>query len=220
MIERRWQFLVCTGLVSIGLLASCGPNKPRVEEGNGSDTSQGGTPDGGQTGDSGDPASSVDSGIAEDENVGALEASQMKQVCKAGENYLLDNLSKELVCRMSAHIFTALQQPETDSEARDTCSSLQSRCVSSERTSTCEGISGGEECDVEVSQWEDCEQALADRFAQRARSAPQCAETTTDYYSGLGGAETPEACEPLESSCPSFYGTWVGPLKSGGNSGG
>lgn len=208
---------LCSLTLAFGLLAACGSEGPDVvdssDASNGSESSDGSN---GTSGETSGSSNAVDSGVSDDATVDSLEQSDKARVCEAGESYLLDNLSKEENCRWMAQIFTALQQPDGDEEARETCASLESQCLDSDRDSTCDEISGGDDCSLTVEQWEACEAALADRYIENARDAPECSETGESYYSNDGfpdaDSSTPEACRDLEESCPDFFSQSVGPL--------
>lgn len=213
MRTKCWYLLV---VFAFGCAVACSGKGPEVV---GQDGSQNGND---ATNGNGSPGRSVDSDVSDDKGIQSLDTSQKKEVCRAGQEYVLANLSKDVLCRWVAHYATAFQGPESTEEARQLCKSTKSECQSSEEQSdvVCEEISGGDSCSVTVGQWEDCEEALADTFIRRARESPQCSEVELDYYTtsdsdgGSGEEEPPDACESLANNCESFYKTWVGPDKT------
>jgi hypothetical protein len=188
-----------------------------------SDTTSSDTADTSDESDSGGGDSSpVDSGLDGTETVENLDDADAREICEAGEEYVRSKLTQDDLCLFGAHLQTAFQQPETDEEAQQSCSSAKSTCMEQDRPSSeevCQDLTIPEGCSsITVDQWEACEAARTDQFAMLIAEVPACTDVTADFYNSEDGIErgsTPEACQPIDANCPELLQD-IGPTRSSG----
>lgn len=215
--------------IIIGIAAvttwGCGPDGPDIpgDAGNGGDGT-GGMVDGGGPGVDG-YSGRVESELEDDTEAGTLSDDQQYQLCRAGFEFVTDNISLDEVCLWAAHARASSPDYENDEAASSACE--QSRTQWEENRDPefdpCDGISGAQECAGTVEDWEQCEQALSVEFFEHIAELPVCSETTASYYSDeyqtypppeRGVEQEPEPCRLFRRSCPEFYSNWIGPVKN------
>lgn len=239
--RRALEIIAAVGLVVGGALG-CGPDRPNFK-----DTGGGGGSDTGPTADAGDTAGDaagdtgvendggsdgpdgyegeVDSPLEDSKQIRNLSEDQQHEVCRAGFDFVTNNISLDDVCLWAAHVQSASPDYENDQKAVEACESARKQWEENRDPNfdPCEGIKGAKDCTATVDQWEQCERELSVQFFDYLETLPVCSETTVDFYKNdyerypppsRTVDDVPRPCKPLRGSCPEFFKKWVGPVKN------
>lgn len=143
-----------------------------------------------------------------------LTAAESTQLCKDSGAYVGRAVSKVNACKALALVLTALGSPTTEAQARATCASIYTPCLSAPAASssmdTCDSIPAT--CTATVAQYSACFSDQIVALNQVLAASPSCGTITladlSDNGTG-GGADggtepTSAACMTFETACPGY----------------